>query len=159
MAERVEINPFMGTWYVHGCTPTFLDRDPHNATESYELADKGRIKTTYRFRKGSFEAEEKVMHPVGKVFNKETNAEWRMKFFGIFSAPYLILYVDSDYEYTLVGHPNRKMAWLMSRSPEIADDKYEELKQKLIERAYDLSEFVRVPQQWPEDSTTTAPAR
>lgn len=150
LAEKVDVGKFMGTWYVHGCTPTFLDRDPHNATETYELGEGGRIQTTYRFRKGSFDGPEKVMRPVGRVVDEESGAEWSMRFFGILSAPYLILYVDPEYDHTLVGHPNREMAWLMSRSPEIDKDTYDELMEKLKVRSYDLESFVRVPQQWPQ---------
>jgi apolipoprotein D and lipocalin family protein len=150
LAEHVDIDRFMGTWYVHGCTLTFLDREAHNATETYEMDDKGHIQTTYNFRKGGFDGPEKTMRPVGKVVNTETNAEWRMRFFGLFSAPYLILYVDPDYQYTLVGHPNREMSWLMSRSPEITESKYVELITKLVERGYGLETFERIPQKWSE---------
>ena len=149
MAAHVDIDRFMGTWYVHGYTPTALDRNAHNATESYELDDKGRILTTYQFRKGSFDGSLKTYNPVGKVVNTETNAEWRMRFFTVISAPYLILYVDPDYTGTLVGHPNLKMAWLMSRSPDITETRYAELVQELENRNFDLTDFVRVPQQLP----------
>ena len=133
----------MGTWYVHGYTPTFLDKEAYNPTETYEMDEKGRIQTTYRFQKGGFDGPVKTYRPVGKVVNTETNAEWRMRFFSVISAPYLILYRDSEYQFTLIGHPNRKMAWLMSRSPEITDEKYNELIKKLELRDYDLSTFVR----------------
>ena len=148
LAPNVDLERFMGTWYVHGYTSTALDREAHNATESYELDEKGRILTTYQFRKGSFDGKQKTYKPVGKVVNTETNSEWKMRFFSIISASYLILYVDSDYQYTLVGHPNRKMAWLMSRSPEIEDRKYLELIKLLKDRDFDLSAFDRVPQKW-----------
>ena len=150
MAESVDLAKFMGKWYVHGYSPTFLDRDAHNPTEMYELDDKGRILTTYRFRKGGFDGPEKVYRPVGKVVNHETNSEWRMRFFSVISAPYLILYRDSEYQYTLIGHPNRKMAWLMSRSPTITEAKYDELVKKLEAQDYDLSNFVRAKHEVPE---------
>ena len=152
MAEKVDIQWFMGTWYVHGYTPTMLDRNAHNTTESYELDDKGRILTTYQFRKGAFDGPLKTYKPIGKVADTETNAEWRMRFFTVISAPYLVLYVDSNYAHTLVGHPNRKMAWLMSRSPSISDEHYAELVKQLEDRDFDLGEFVRVPQQWSEEN-------
>ncbi|MDA0347289.1 MAG: lipocalin family protein [Verrucomicrobia bacterium] len=150
MAANVDINRFMGTWYVHGYTPTMLDRNAYNATESYELDDNSRILTTYRFRKGGFDGPIKTYHPVGKVVDSETNAEWKMRFFTVISAPYLVLYVDSDYSETLVGHPNLKMAWLMSRSPEISETRYAELVQELKDRNFNLTDFVQVPQRWDE---------
>jgi apolipoprotein D and lipocalin family protein len=150
MAGNVDINRFMGTWYVHGYTPTALDRNAYNATETYELDDEGRILTTYQFRKEDFDGTLKTYNPVGKVVNAETNAEWKMRFFTVISAPYLILYVDPDYSETLVGHPNLEMAWLMSRSPDISKTRYAELVLKLEDRNFDLTDFVRVPQRWTE---------
>ena len=149
LANYVDIDGFMGTWYVHGYSPTFLDKEAYNATETYELDD-DKILTTYRFRDGSFDGKVKIYHPVGKVTNEETNAEWSMRFFKIFSAPYLILYVDSEYQYTLVGHPNREMAWLMSKSPEISEEKYTKLMGELEKRDFILEDFRRVPHRWPE---------
>lgn len=149
LASYVEIDRFMGTWYVHGYSPTFLDREAYNATETYEL-EEGSILTTYRFRDGAFDGKVKLYHPVGKVTNEETNAEWSMRFFKVFAAPYLVLYVDDEYEYTLIGHPNRKMAWLMSKSPEITEEKYAELMGELEKREFVLDDFRRVPHQWPE---------
>ena len=150
MAAHVDIDRFMGTWYVHGYTPTALDRNAFSATESYELDEKGRILTTYQFRKGAFDGPLKTYKPVGKVVDAETNAEWRMRFFTVISAPYLVLYVNTDYTETLVGHPNLKMAWLMSRSPEISEERYAALIKELESRDFDLTGFERVPQRWDE---------
>ena len=52
LAEYVDLERFMGKWYVQGYTPTALDRNAWNPTESYELLEDGRIQTTYQFRKG-----------------------------------------------------------------------------------------------------------
>ncbi|MBC2607993.1 lipocalin family protein [Pelagicoccus albus] len=146
LADSVNLESFMGTWYVHGHTPTFMDKEAYDATETYELDGK-KIRTTYRYRKGSHEGKWKEYHPVGKVYDHESNAEWRMRFFGILNAAYYILYVDPSYEYTVVGHPGRSMAWIMSRSPQMTDSKYDELIQELVSRDYDLSELRRLPHQ------------
>jgi len=133
----------MGKWYVHGYTPTFLDSDAYNPVEIYEMADDGRILTTYQFNDGGFDGKQKTYRPVAKVFDKESNAEWRMRFFGVINTPYLILYVSDDYQYTVIGVPGRDMAWIMSRSPEIAADQYASLRRELETRDFDLESFTR----------------
>ena len=135
----------MGTWYVQGYSPTFLDKDAYDATETYELSEDGKILTTYRFRKGSHEGGWKTMKPKGWVYDKKSNANWRMRFFGIFTSPYYILYVSPDYSETVVGHPSRDLAWVMGRSPVMSDGAYDRLLGELTRRDYDLEEFVRVP--------------
>ncbi|MBK1880092.1 lipocalin family protein [Pelagicoccus mobilis] len=145
LAKQIDIERFMGTWYVHGHSPTFMDKQAYSATETYELSDNGKIQTTYRFRNGGLDGKYKTYRPVGRIHDTENNAEWRMKFFGFINAPYYILYVDSNYQTSVVGHPGKEMAWIMSRSPEIDEELYIRLKAELESRDYELSNFRRIP--------------
>lgn len=144
LAEYVDLERFMGTWYVHGYTPTLIDAQAFNATETYKRGENGRVLTTYRFNADSIDGPEKSYTPSARVVNTTTNAEWRMRFFGIISAAYLILYVSDDYEYTVIGHPDRDLAWIMSRRPKIDEMRYTELRDELEQRSFDLSKFRRV---------------
>ena len=51
--ERVELDRFMGDWYVIASIPTFIEHGAHNAVESYRLEADGTIATTFTFRAGS----------------------------------------------------------------------------------------------------------
>jgi len=150
LAAVVDVDRFMGTWYVHGYTPTPIDPAAHNPTETYRRRDDGKIATTYRFNAGSFDGEEKVYHPVGRVHDPASQAERRMTFFGLITSPYLILAVDEAYETTVIGHPNRKLAWIMTRSPEISDETYERLRTELVRRDFDLSKLQRATHRPPQ---------
>ncbi|MFP4283321.1 MAG: lipocalin family protein [Opitutales bacterium] len=145
LADYVDLERFMGTWYVLAHKPTFLDDDAHAAVEIYER-DGEKIRTTYRFRAGSFDGKVKEYHPVATIYDEESNAEWRMRFFYFFKQPYLILYVDPEYETTVIGYPDRSMAWIMARDREISEDRYAALEAELTERGYDLSILRRMPQ-------------
>jgi len=147
LADHVDLPRFMGRWYVLAHTPTRLDQEPYNATETYTLEADGDIETAYEFFDGSFDGDYADFYPTGHVYNAETNAEWRMTFFWVFAQPYLILYVDPNYQYTVIGHPNREMMWIMARQPQIPDAQYEALEQVLRDRDYDLEKLRRVPQQ------------
>ena len=84
-AESVNIDRFMGRWYVHGYTPIIVDKNAHNAIEHYRLDADKKIQTTYQFRDGGFAAEINTLTPVGWVDEKvDSNAKWRMQFiFGL----------------------------------------------------------------------------
>ena len=148
LANTVDLKRFMGKWYVHGYTPTFLDKHAVNATETYQLDSNGKILTTYVFRKKSPSGSSKIYKPVGWVHDEQTNAEWKMRFFGIFVASYYIVYVSEDYKYTVVGHPNKRLAWIMSRSPNMEEKTYDRLVNELVDRDYDLERFQRMRQEW-----------
>ncbi len=147
LAPYVDLDRFMGTWYVHGYTPTPIDKNAWNGTETYQRLDNGKIQTTYEFRKGSAEGKLKTYNPVGTVVNSETNSEWRMRFFGIINAAYYVLYVDPDYRYTVIGHPNKRYAWIMSRDSNIDEARYDSLRNELVNRDYDLTNFERMRHQ------------
>ncbi len=78
--DHVDLQRYMGDWYVIAHIPAFIEADAHNAVESYHLDEEGRIQTTYTFLDGGFDEEMEIMQPVGTVKNTDTNAEWGMQF-------------------------------------------------------------------------------
>ena len=65
--EYVDIDRFMGDWYVIANIPTFIEKGAHNAIESYENNNDGTIATTFTFNADSFDGDIKVYHPKGLV--------------------------------------------------------------------------------------------
>ena len=53
IAPHVELERFMGDWYVIASIPTRLERGAHNAVESYQLLADGTIDTTFTFNDGA----------------------------------------------------------------------------------------------------------
>ena len=147
-ASQVDLESFMGTWYVIGYTPILVDGKAHNATEHYYLKPDGRIQTTYQFRNGGFDGPLKTFRPIGFIHNEETNSEWRMQFIWPFKAAYLILHYDETLGETIIGHPSRKYAWIMLREPEYEEATYERMMNKLVELGYDRGLIKRLPQNW-----------
>lgn len=149
----VDIDRFMGTWFVLGYTPLVVDKEAHNGIEHYHLAENGDIETTYQFRKRSFDGELKTMTPVGRVYDAETNAEWRMQFLWPFKAAYVVMDLSDDYGTTIVAHPNRKYAWIMARKPEIPEADYERMLGLLEKEGFDMAAIQRLPQDWRGETT------
>lgn len=152
----VDLQRFMGDWYVIAHIPSFPERQAWNAVESYRLDQDGRIRTTFQFRKGSFEAPLKTMEPVGRVVPGTNNAVWEMQFVWPIQAEYVIVDLSADYSQTLIGRSKRDYLWLMARTPSIADADYKSLVEKAKTLGYDTGKLRKVPQQWPE---TAADAR
>jgi len=144
----VDLESFMGTWYVVGYTPILVDGKAHNATEHYYLKPNGRIQATYQYRQGSFDGSLKTFQPKASVYNKETNAEWRMQFVWPFKSVYLIVHYDEAAGETIIGHPSKKLAWIMLREPEYDESTYQRLFDRLIELGYESAKFKRLPQDW-----------
>ncbi len=146
--DYVDIERFMGDWYVIANIPTFIEKGATNAIESYKLGDKGVIETTFTFYQDSPDGEKKVYRPKGFIYNTETNAEWRMQFIWPFKMPFLIIDLDDNYQFTVIGYPSRKYVWIMAREPKLSDEVYEGILSNLAEVGYDISQINKILQQW-----------
>ena len=150
VSRKVDLDRFMGDWYVIGGKLTWLEKNAHNGIENYRLNPDGTIATTYTFREGGFDGPVKRYHPTGFVWNRENNAEWGMQFLWPFKAAYLILYLDDEYRHTAIGVPDRDYVWIMAREPVVSPQQMNLITQRLAEVGYDVSTFRMMPQQWPE---------
>lgn len=145
--DYVDIERFMGDWYVIANIPTFIDKGAFNAVENYRLADDGTIPTTFTFRDGGFEGELKTYNPKGFI-KSESNAIWGMQFLWPIKADYRIIYIDEGYSVTVIGRNKRDYVWIMAREPQISEQEYTAILKMLNSAGYDLAEIQKVPQQW-----------
>jgi apolipoprotein D and lipocalin family protein len=148
---QVDLERFMGDWFVIANIPTWLEEGAHNAVETYRLEEDRRVATRFRFREGGFDGPEKVYHPMGFI-RDDSNAVWGMQFVWPIRAEYRIVYVDPDYQRTIIGRSARDYVWLMARSPELEPSEYAELQRIVAEVGYDPAKLRPVPQRWPEDA-------
>jgi apolipoprotein D and lipocalin family protein len=146
--EYVDLDRFMGDWYVIASIPTFIETDAYNAVESYRLDDDGTIDTVFTFREGGFDGKLKRYNPRGFVLDTETNAEWGMRFIWPIKADYRVIYLDPDYTTTIVGRNKRDYVWLMARSPSIDAARFDAMVGLIAEAGYDPGTLRMVPQRW-----------
>ncbi len=146
--DYVDLERFMGDWYVIANIPTFLEEGAHNAVESYRLDDDGTIATTFTFRDGGFDGEVETYNPRGFVRDRESNAVWGMQFIWPFKAEYRIVYLTPDYSQTIIGRSKRDYVWIMARTPEIPAADLDAMLSLLADEGYDVARIQRVPQRW-----------
>ncbi len=146
--DHVDLERFMGDWYVIANIPTFLEEGAHNAVETYSLNEDGTIDTTFVFHDGGFDGELKEFNPKGFVLDEESNAHWGMRFLWPIKSDYRIVYLDDDYEQTIIARQKRDYVWIMARTPQIPDSDYRDLVDYAGSIGYDTSKIQRVPQRW-----------
>jgi len=146
--DSVDLKRFMGDWYVIANIPTFIEKGAHNAIESYALDEDGTIATTFTFRAGSFDGEEKRYTPRGFVEPDSGNAVWGMQFIWPIKADFRIVYLTPDYGQTVIGRNARDYVWIMARTPSIPETDYEAIIAHLKKLGYNTALIQKVPQQW-----------
>ena len=148
VVDYVNIDRFMGDWYVIANIPTFLEKGAHNAIENYSLNTDGTIATRFTFREDGFDGELKEHNPKGFITDTESNAIWGMRFVWPIKADYRIVYLNEEYSITVIGRQKRDYVWIMAREPQIPDEEYEQLVSFVASIGYDVSKLQLVPQSW-----------
>jgi len=81
------------------------------------------------------------------VTDKDTNAWLKVQFFWPFRGDYVIIHLDErDYSYAVVGHPSRDYLWILSRSPEMDKERFQEIMTRISKQGYDLNRIKKYPQ-------------
>lgn len=148
IVEYVDLERFMGDWYVIASIPTFIEKGAHNAIEGYRIDNDGSIATTFTFRKGGFDGDLKTYTPRGFVQDKQSNAVWGMRFVWPIRADYRIVWLDESYSQTIIGRNQRDYVWIMARQPTIPEADYERMVNFLSEQGYETDKIQKVPQRW-----------
>jgi apolipoprotein D and lipocalin family protein len=151
---QVDLPRYMGDWYVIANIPYFAEKNCYDSIESYALRPDGKIDNWFTCRKNSFEAPlERKATAVASVKDTSSNAVWTVKFFKIIPVSYVILDLDPNYQWVLVGHPSRSYGWIMARSKTMDESLYRRIVQSATTQGYDPGKFVKVPQRADKDAT------
>lgn len=146
LAPQVNLDKFMGRWYVIANIPYFAERGYVGSYVEYSLRKDGAIDDYFFGHKKNFDA------PLDKKTLKDTvvegsnNAHWKSSPFWPLSFDFLILDVDPDYKTALIGYPDKKWGWIFARTPDVDDATYARLLDRLYAQGYDTARFRKVPQ-------------
>ncbi len=152
--ENVQLDRYMGDWNVIANIPNWIEKDCISSIESYALRSDGMIDNWFVCHKS--DGTETKLSSLAWVKNTATHAEWRIRFnwdtfLGKIPVPfhfsYFIIDLDSEnYTYTVVGHPNRSLLWIMSRNPILDEKIYQEILIQVAKQGFDISKIVKLPQ-------------
>jgi apolipoprotein D and lipocalin family protein len=57
-----------------------------------------------------------------------------------------VIALDPDYKYAVVGEPDRKYLWILSRTPALDDNTYRKILNQIASSRYDPERLVKAPQ-------------
>jgi apolipoprotein D and lipocalin family protein len=143
---HVDLDRYLGDWRVIANIPYYLENGKVATLDRYARRPDGRLDNTFLFRRGSFTAPEESWKGVAWIHNTTTNAEWRVQFVWPVRLTYLIIDLDPDYRWAVVGHPSRNYLWILARDHSLPDDVYQAILQRAAQQGYDTSKIAKVPQ-------------
>jgi apolipoprotein D and lipocalin family protein len=137
VVDAVDLDRYLGRWYEIASYPAWFQKNCTAVTADYALREDGLIEVVNSCRKGSLDGKLKKAKGRAKVVDTETNAKLKVSFFGPFWGPYWIIDLDPEYQWAVVGAPNRKYLWILSRSPQMDQELYDKIIARLPAMGYD----------------------
>lgn len=152
--DHVDLKRYQGTWYELARMPMFFQRNCAQSEAHYKLKPDGNIGVTNRCRTTEGKWEEATGTASPQVEGK-TDKLW-VVFDNWFSrllpsvakGDYWILDVSEGYRTAVVGNPDRKYLWLLSRTPTVSASVREDMLSKARQQGYDTSRLI-----WREDDS------
>jgi apolipoprotein D and lipocalin family protein len=143
--EQVDLDKYVGLWYEVAKIPnSFQDHCAYGTTAEYKIDEDGDIIVTNSCydEEGTLD----VTEGLAKVVDKKSNAKLEVSFvsfLGIrpFWGDYWIIGLDENYQWAVIGTPNRKYGWVLGRTPSLPDETMQEIFDILKSQNYEPESF------------------
>jgi apolipoprotein D and lipocalin family protein len=145
VVNKVDLKKYVGMWYEIAKIPNRFQKDcKRNTTAIYTIREDGKITVVNSCMEA--DGSTKIAEGVAKVADDKTNAKLEVsfvKFLGInlFWGDYWIIGLGDNYDYALVGTPDRKYGWILSRTSKLPLEKITQISELLKIKGYDFNKF------------------
>lgn len=143
-----QVERYVGKWYEIVRLPNRFQRDcASDVTAEYAARPDGRITVVNRCREESGAMDEsrgvaEVVEPGIGQLDVSFLPQW-LSWLPFTKGDYWILELDSQYRYALVGTPDRKYLWVLSREPQLTSGVLHRLLMRAREDGFDIDNLVR----------------
>lgn len=134
---RVELERYVGTWYEIASYPQRFQKGCTGTVATYSIREDGQVAVENRCNRDSLSGRLTVAKGRARVVDRASNAKLKVTFFWPFWGDYWVIDLGRDYEYAVVGHPNRQYLWILSRERTLAPDVYAGILERLTAQGYD----------------------
>jgi len=140
VVPHVELEKYLGKWYEIAHLPARFQEGCTDTSATYTLSEDGSISVLNEcIRNGKM----KRAKGKAKVVDKHSGAKLKVTFFWPFYGDYWIIDLGKDYDYAVVGTPNRKYLWILSRTPQMDDKLFSQLVESVKSKGFDLNNLIK----------------
>ncbi len=140
--QQVDLKRYLGQWYEIARYPNWFQKNCLESSASYTLRDDGDIEVLNRC-KDSEDGRQRQAKGHAWVVDSASNAKLKVSFFWPFRGDYWIIELGREYEYAVIGTPNRKYFWILSRTRSMDDTLYTAILQRAKQQGFDPAQVVR----------------
>ena len=153
VVPKVELSRYAGKWYEIARLPNrFQKKCEGDVSATYELLDGGQIKVLNECRQKNGQitrAEGRARLADKSGPNSKLEVRFAPSWLGWFPlvwGDYWILDLAPDYSFSVVGTPDRKYLWILARLPQMEDEAYRKIMERVADRGFDTSRVIRTRQ-------------
>jgi apolipoprotein D and lipocalin family protein len=147
VVDYVDINKYLGSWYEIASIPQWFSKKCVCTKANYSLTPKGNIRVINTCLKNSINGKVKRAKGIAKLVDKKTNAKLKVSFIWPFYGGYWIIALGNDYQYAVVSNKEGSSLWILSRTPELAPELYDEAMAKIKENEINIDRLKMTRQQ------------
>ncbi len=142
--SKVDLEKYAGTWYEISRLPNKFEKGLECVTATYKMLENGKVEVLNKGHK--IKDHSKVSKAKGKAWRPNPKYEGRLKvtFFWPFAGDYYIIELDKDYQYAMVGSPNRKYLWVLARTKKLDKTIYETLLKSAKEKGFEVEKMIQI---------------
>jgi len=143
--KYVDLKKYVGLWYEVAKIPnSFQDQCVKRTTAKYIFNEDGEIKVINSCIDKNEEVDE--ADGLARIVDKKSNSKLEVSFFSIFGwrpiwGDYWIIGLDENYQWAIVGTPNRKYGWVLSRTPKLDESTMNKIFGIIKDQGYDPKKF------------------
>ena len=145
----VNLIRYAGTWHEIARLPMWFQRHCVDSKAIYSIRPDGRVAVHNECLTDTGQPDQ--ADGVATVIDTETNARLNVTFDNWFArlagssreGNYWILDLDEEYQTTMVGTPDRRYLWILSRTPQLEDSTYQRLVIKARALGFPVSDLIR----------------
>ena len=140
VVPHVELEKYLGKWYEIAHLPAKFQEGCNETTATYTLSKDGSISVLNQSIK---DGKMKQAKGKAKVVDKNSNAKLKVTFFWPFYGDYWIIKLGNNYDYAVVGTPNRKYLWILSRTPQMDDKLFSQILESVKSKGFDINNLIK----------------
>lgn len=138
----VDLMRYMGVWYEIARIDHSFQKGCIKSSATYTLLPDGEVEVINRCVN---EKDGRLREAKGRAWSVDpkSNARLKVTFFWPFRGDYWIIDLGKEYEYAVVGAPNRQYLWILARQPVLGDAIYKGILEKLTTQGFAVEQLIR----------------
>lgn len=142
VAEHVDLSRYLGVWHDIAHYPNKYQEGCQNSTATFSLRKDGEIDVLNNCR----DKKDGTLHHAngrGWAVDTSSNARLKFSFFWPFRSEYWIIDQGKEYEYSVIGSPDRKRLWIIARTAELSSEVFENILQNIEKQGFQRDKLTK----------------